>query len=597
MLPEIPAKNLQVLVAFLGYLLGVVTLGLISHRYLKKGDFVKEYFIGNRGLGPWVLAFTVAGTAISGGSFMGFPSLIYSKGWVMALWIASYMVVPLTALAFMGKRLNQVSRLTGAVTVSDVFRDRFSSPALGLISTLLIFGFYSVNLIAQFKAAGLVMKEALGFPSGPADQIVLPLVNTSVDKGYLIGLLVFGATVVAYTTYGGFWAVAWTDVLEGTVKIGGVLLMAYLAVSAVPPIEGRVGLDAATEHLRRQDPSLVYAPGPSNFLPLGMAFSFFLMWSVSSPGQPSAMVRLMSFRDSRSLSRALLLVTLYYLVTYGCLVVIFICARAIFPTEYVHGMVGGKGEPDSIMPAMALHVAHPLVAGLLLAAPYAAIMSSVAAFLLMISSSLVRDIYQRTINPEVTPRVLKFASYCGTALVGVIILVGALHPPDFLQYIIVFTGTGMACAFLFPMTYLLYWRRATRQGMLASMVGGLLTVLLLYAMGWIDTLSRQSVDRQSAGTALALMAGTLPEPMNTAVRVSANQAAPVASPTAVWLQQHLSWIPGWGEKRPTVLAPLYLGGVDTLVWGFIVSALLGWIVSIRTQPDRALVVKYFPDES
>ena len=90
---EIPTQNLQVLVAFGCYLIGVVSLGLISHRFLKKGEFVKEYFIGNRGLGPWVLAFTVAGTAISGGSFMGFPALIYSKGWIMALWISSYMVV------------------------------------------------------------------------------------------------------------------------------------------------------------------------------------------------------------------------------------------------------------------------------------------------------------------------------------------------------------------------------------------------------------------------------------------------------------------------------------------------------------------------
>jgi len=477
--PDTPGQSYLVLVAFGCYLLGVASLGIVSHRFLKKGDFVKEYFIGNRGLGPWVLAFTVAGTAISGGTFMGFPSLIYSKGWIMALWIASYMVVPLTALALMGKRLNQVSRLTGAVTVSDVFRDRFRSPGLGIFSTLLILCFLSVNLIAQFKAAGLVMKQALNLPQ---EDLVLPWLGSTIDKGYFIGLLVFAVTVVAYTTYGGFWAVAWTDVLEGSVKIGGVILMAVLAWRAVPPVDGLTGLAAATEHLRRQDPHLVFGPGPDNFLPLGMAFSFFLMWSVTSPGQPSAMVRLMSFRDSRSLSRSLLLVCIYYVLTYGALLVIFICARAIFPTEYVRG-VGKLGEPDSIMPAMALRVAPPLVAGLLLAAPYAAIMSSVAAFLLMISSSLVRDIYQRTINPEVTPRVLKATSYFATALVGLCVLVGALHPPDFLQYIIVFTSTGMACAFLIPMLLLLYWRRATGPGVLAGMIGGLATVLILYAVG------------------------------------------------------------------------------------------------------------------
>ena len=97
-------------------------------------------------------------------------------------------------------------------------------------------------------------------------------------------------------------------------------------------------------------------------------------------------------------------------------------------------------------------------------------MSSVAAFLLMISSSLVRDIYQRTINPEVTPRMIKAASYFATALVGGCVLIGDLHPPDFLQYIIVFTSTGLTWApSLIPMLMLLYWRpRRPRAGVLAA---------------------------------------------------------------------------------------------------------------------------------
>ena len=128
----------QVLATFAGYLVGVAALGLFAHRYLGRGSFVKEYFLGNRGLGPWVLAMTVAATAISGGTFMGFPSLIYTNGWVMALWIASYMVAPLTTMALMSKRLNQVARIAGSVTVPDVLRDRFGSPALGIVSSLLI---------------------------------------------------------------------------------------------------------------------------------------------------------------------------------------------------------------------------------------------------------------------------------------------------------------------------------------------------------------------------------------------------------------------------------------------------------------------------
>jgi len=74
-------------------------------------------------------------------------------------------------------------------------------------------------------------------------------------------------------------------------------------------------------------------------------------------------------------------------------------------------------------------------------------------------------------------------------------------------------------------------------------------------------------------------------------------SASTLDPPAVasWLQTNLSWIPGWGEKRPTSLAPLYLGGVDTLVWGFLVSLVLGFGVSWASKPDHQLAAKYFPD--
>src|SRR5436309_3848836 len=145
---ELSKESAQVLATFGLYLVGVAALGVFAHRYVKKGSFVKEYFLGNRGLGPWVLALTVAATAISGGTFTGFPSLIYSKGWIMALWIASYMVVPLTTMALFGKRINQVARMSGAVTLPDVLRDRFQSPALGIVATLLILLFLIFNLVA-----------------------------------------------------------------------------------------------------------------------------------------------------------------------------------------------------------------------------------------------------------------------------------------------------------------------------------------------------------------------------------------------------------------------------------------------------------------
>lgn len=392
---ELSRDSQLMLVAFGVYLVGVTAFGLLSHRLATKTTFVKDYFVGGRGLGAWVLALSIAGTAVSGGTFMGFPAFIYTNGWVMAFWICSYMVVPLTALALMGKRLNQVARVSGAVTVPDVFRDRFNSPALGLLATGILLVLLTFNLVAQFKGGANVMKEALrlrpapalvadvrrpdpgtavvefatGFglesvrvplpvkepeafrwdvdreerqvflicttPAGevakrvpyPAARVTIPLLGWRVEKGYLIGLVLFSITVVTYTAYGGYWAVTWTDVFEGVVKLAGVIFLAVLAVRAVPddPVTGHTGLAAATDSLLRQDPHLVYGPGPAEFLPMGLAVSFFVMWSVTTPGQAGGMVRLMSFRDTQSLRKAMVLIAFYYLLTYLLLIVIFVC--------------------------------------------------------------------------------------------------------------------------------------------------------------------------------------------------------------------------------------------------------------------------------
>src|SRR5262245_13547678 len=98
---------------------------------------------------------------MSGGTFMGFPSLVYKFGWVVGLWIASYMVAPMTVLGVLGKRIGQLSRKTGAITLPDLFRERFGSPPLGLLTSLLVMLFLTFNLIAQFKAGAVILQVVL----------------------------------------------------------------------------------------------------------------------------------------------------------------------------------------------------------------------------------------------------------------------------------------------------------------------------------------------------------------------------------------------------------------------------------------------------
>src|ERR1700741_1064126 len=127
------------LIALVLFTLISLGLGVVANFAQRKGSFLEKSFLGNRSLGAFAVALTAA--VMSGGTFVGFPSLVYSFGWVVALWIGAYMVAPLTVLGVLGKRIGQLSRKTGAITLPDLFRERFGSPTLGLITSLLIMFF------------------------------------------------------------------------------------------------------------------------------------------------------------------------------------------------------------------------------------------------------------------------------------------------------------------------------------------------------------------------------------------------------------------------------------------------------------------------
>ena len=126
-------------------------------------------------------------------------------------------------------------------------------------------------------------------------------------------------------------------------------------------------------------------------------------------------------------------------------------------------------------------IAYEVLAAVVVAATFAAVMSTVDSFLLLISSALVRDIYQRTLNPLASNRRMRVASYAATVCMGALVTFLATRRIDFLSYIVVFTSTGFASTFLFPMLLGLFWKGMTRQGAIWSMVGGFLISVSLFS--------------------------------------------------------------------------------------------------------------------
>ena len=572
------------LISFFIYLALVFVLAGIANHAGKNKSFLSEYFLGSRNIGVWAFALTYAATAASGGSFMGFPSLIYTHGWSLAWWICGYMVVPLVALGLLAKRINQVSRIAGAITIPELLRRRFESNAVGNLATIMVVFFMFFFLMAQFKAGAQIMATLLeGVPiyqsaAFGVERLVegIPWIG-SAEGDYLLCLIVFAVSVIIYTTYGGFRAVVWTDVMQGLVMAVGVVIMLVLALTQVgglgnatkqlsemtPPefmnvvvtrekaedevtrvprgswltneegdalrlksaIEIAAGESASepVKALRLTTPAEIekvkaanlfvsdivatisgevetYAygagkpgvytstPGPSRDNPSGfitvlLAFSFFAFWNFSGAGQPSYMVRQMAFKDTLTLRRSMVMVAFYFAIIYFPLVIIFTCARVLLPGMEIY--------PDRVMPEMAAVLTNnagmPWLAGLLVAAPFAAVMSSVDSFLLLVSSGVVRDIYQESINPNANDKQIKKLTYGVTVVVGMLGVVAVMHPPQFLQHLIVFASAGLGACFLMPMVFALYWRKATASGVVAGMLAGGLTVLALYLVGFLKT--------------------------------------------------------------------------------------------------------------
>ncbi|MFO0953684.1 MAG: sodium transporter [Isosphaeraceae bacterium] len=514
-----------------GVVVASVWLGTAASRVAAsgrgRGGFVTSYFLGNRALGAWALALTA--TVQSGGTFMGFPALVYSHGWVVALWIAPYMVIPLTGLAVLGKRMAQLSRRTGAVTVPDLFRARFASPTLGLVSSLLILFYMSFMMVAQFKAGALIMKIA--WPGTGALALAEDAAG-GLDRAYFVGLALFSLVVVGYTVIGGFLAAVWTDLFQSVLMLLGVLILLPLALFAAGGME-----QATLTAVANTGPEFAWAPGYDEagraFHTPGLLFSYFFVFIFSGLGSPAGLVRVMASKSSANIRRSVVLLGVYNMWIYLPLVVICIAARTVLPS---------LSSADEVIPRLAFATTRDLplgllVAGLILAA-LGAVMVTVSGYLVVISSGLVRDVYQRFFRPDAGDAELRRLTHLSMVAVGAFAVLANLRPVAYLQAVVVFSSASAAATFVVPALMTAFWRRATTAGALSAMLLGSATMLALYAAGWV--LAWQGYD-------------------------------PMIGPA-------------------TSFRPYYPLGLEPIVFGLAVSLASGVLVSLFTQPPPPEVV-------
>ncbi len=434
--------------AFAVYIALTFLLAYLARRQAAGGGFLKEFFVGGRTIGPWVLGLTWIATSASGGSFIGTPSLAHANGWSVLLWISGYMVVATLGFGLLGTRIAQLGKRTGALTFPDLLRDRFDSRAIGVMSGVAMLVLHTSFIVAQYIAGARVLEVALGVP-------------------YAWGVASFAVIVGVYTAYGGFRAVAWTDSFQAVVMLVGVLLTAGFGLYRAG------GLQAVHDGLAAQSPELLSPVGPADFLPLPAAISFFVIWPLAVAGQPALITRFLACKDVASLRRAAVLIGCYVLLLYPAIIFVGILGRVLVPD---------LAASDHAMPATIVAAVPAALAGLVLAAPMAAIMSTISSFLLVAAGAIARDLYQRNARGPVSEARVRAVTHASIGAVGLAGGLFALRPPEYLQYIVVFSGTGLAATFLFPTLLAVYWPRMNRAGCLAGICAGFASFLVQYAM-------------------------------------------------------------------------------------------------------------------
>jgi len=441
-----PALELQngvsgwALFGFLLYLAGIIGIGIYASRFSSQG--ISNYFIGGRKINRFVMALSAVVSGRSAWLLLGVTGMAYSSG-ASAVWaVVGYIVVEIFLFLYYARRLRRYSEVRDCITVPDFFAERFTkhAVALRLVLVLVILIFMVGYVSAQFVAGGKTF--AAGFGLEP---------NT--------GILITAIIVLLYTMVGGFLAVSLTDMVQAI-----LMILALVALPAIA-IWDTGGWTLVVDQLRELDPLLVdpYA------LTIGAAIGS-LGIGLGSPGNPHIISRYLSIDDEKQLKMACLVGTFWNIMMAWGALFAGLVGRVVFPEV---AMLPG-GDTENLFPLLAQTYLPAFFFGLVIAAVFAAIMSSADSQLLVAASSVVRDFYEKIYarGKSLSQKFLVRASrVIVLVLVGLALLAGFMAE-DLVYWLVLFAWAGLGAA-LGPTSILaLYWRRTTGPGIIAGMLTG-----------------------------------------------------------------------------------------------------------------------------
>ncbi len=442
--------DLGVFLAFAGYLILVLCVGFY---FYKKSGNLSDYMLGSRGMNPYVTALSAQASDMSGWLLMGLPGALYlagmSEAWIgIGLAVGAYI-----SWLVIAKRLRHYTFVSGdSITLPEFFENRFRDKRglLRLISSVVILVFFTFYVASGFIAGGNVF--------------------TAIFPGFdfKLGMFICVAVIIAYTFLGGFMAVCWTDFFQGMLMIVAIVIVPLAAMGKLGGFEQTV--DAAKQ-VAPEFLNLFSKADGSALSPLSVISN--LAWGLGYLGMPHILVRYMAIKDARMIKVSRRVATGWIVIALIGAILIGVVGRV-----YLGDMLAASGaEAEKVFMVMAFQLFPPVVAGILLSAILAAVMSTADSQLLVASSAITNDIYKKFSKKQISDKRLMWIGRFGVIGIALIAIVIALTG-DTIMGLVSYAWAGFGAAFGPVILMALFWKRTNAQGALAGIIGGFVTVIL-----------------------------------------------------------------------------------------------------------------------
>ena len=433
-----PIPFYTVLVLYLGI------MAFIGWYAGRKTNNIGDFFVLSGKAGVVVSGIAYFSTQFSMGTFLGTPGTIYGVGYAgMAISVPGAVFCMILPALLIGRKLITLGHKYGFLTMADYLTDRYHSKNMsGVLGVMMLF-FLVPMMGAQIIGAGVIVHVFTGLPEW-------------------VGVVGMGIIVILYCMSGGMKGAMMTDVIQGS------LMIATAVVTFIVSIVMGGGFSNINHTLQSMNEAYLTFPGANGYMPWTYYVSNIVLWSFFTMGQPHLFTKFFAMKDHKTMFKAILLGTagMFFSAT-------------LIEWAGVNGIASIQNieKADQIIPMILQRGMNPFLASIFIAGIVAAGMSTIDGILVTTTGAVTRDIYQKIINKDATDENVMKLSKVVTVIIGIIVICFGVFQPGSIFEINLFAFSGMAI-FVVPILFGIYWKKATAKGAIASVIVGIISLLL-----------------------------------------------------------------------------------------------------------------------